>query len=203
VPTHIRAMCQWQVGSGLPEDVMQITPCFRAQADWDPLGGTDWDSLAQDLVTALEGWTFQDRKLTVKLYDIDEAAPGHINRPKATKVSTNVMTHEQSFPRELSLCLSFYGGTNQKRERGRLYVPYWLISGDDPGVRPSDANLAYVAGLVPIFANLGGTNVDWIVWSTTGDKATKVTNAYVDDEWDTQRRRGLRPTKRHAVTTSG
>jgi hypothetical protein len=44
---------------------------------------------------------------------------------------------------------------------------------------------------VPIFTNLGGTNVDWIVWSTVLSSAAKVTDWWVDDSWDIIRSRKL------------
>jgi hypothetical protein len=50
---------------------------------------------------------------------------------------------------------------------------------------------------------LGGIDVDWVVHSPTHDTNTKVKEAWVDDEWDTQRRRGQRATKRITRAQSG
>jgi hypothetical protein len=202
MPTHIRAMVQWNVGSTAPRDVMQITPCFRVGAGLLP-DDPDWQSLADDLRTAVETWAFNDRKLTVKLYDIDAEPTTQVNRPKATAVSTTSNVTESSFPRELAICLSFYGGNNEPHNRGRLYLPYQFISGDDPSVRPSDAMLTQCVALGTALAALGGIDVDWIVWSPTRRAATKVEHIWADDEWDVQRRRGLLPTKRISATTGG
>jgi hypothetical protein len=60
-----------------------------------------------------------------------------------------------------------------------------------------------VMALGPIFANLGGSDVDWIVWSRKNHTATKVQNYWVDDEWDTVRSRGLKRSTRQVATTSG
>ena len=43
---------------------------------------------------------------------------------------------------------------------------------------------------------IGSEHGPWIVWSPTNDEAVHVTNAFVDDEWDTVRKRGLKPTAR-------
>jgi hypothetical protein len=199
MPTHIRAMCQWQVGSALPKDVMQITPCFRADAVF-PGDDPTWTDLADDLADGLNTWADTlKRQLTVKLYDIAGTKP---NRPKATAVRDVGHIDESPFPRELALCLSFYGGPNAPKNRGRLYVPLQFFSSTNPGPRPTPTHRTKVGDLAAIFAGLGGIGVDWIVWSPTVDAATAVENWFVDDEWDVQRRRGLRPTTRTTGTTS-
>jgi hypothetical protein len=202
LPTHIRMQVSWNVGSSAPRDVMQITPCFRAQEDWSP-GGTDYEDLAQDLADALDTWNANDRKLTVKAYKIQDPVPGEPHRPEAIATTSQTSILEAPIFREQALCLSFYGGQNGPRQRGRLYLPAFMLSVGQPDVRPSTAFQQKALDLVPIFAGLGGSNVDWIVWSPTNKSATKVTNAYVDDEWDVQRRRGLRPVTRLEATTGG
>lgn len=202
MPTHILAQCCWQTGSMLPRDMHCITPTFRVQADWDPLGGTDWDNLANDLANALIAWgtASTNKQLTVRLYLIGGTKP---NRPKATVIKNPGLSAEPTIPRELALCLSFYGGQNDRTQRGRLYLPAWLIGATSPGARPTATDRTRAEGLVSPLASLGGVNVDWIVWSRKLSAATKVTNYWVDDEWDVQRRRGLRPTTRTAGTTGG
>jgi hypothetical protein len=199
VPTHIRASISWQMTSMLPRDAVQITPHFRHQAI---LPGDDpsWQDLADDLAAGIDGWDLGTRQLTVRLYDV---AGAPINRPKAIKVLNPATFQSAVTAREVALCLSFWGGNNEPHNRGRLYAPFSLFSGSVPGERPVAAMQQKVADLVPIFAGLGGVDVDWIVWSPTRDAATKVEGWYVDDEWDTQRRRGLKPASRLAGTTGG
>jgi hypothetical protein len=204
MPTHIRAQCSWQVGSTLPRDRVQITPCFRHQLGIIE-GAPDWQTLADDLHAGLTGWASpvigNSNELTVKLYEIGKPPP---NRPQATKVSALPNAAEASIFREMACCLSFYGGSNNPNQRGRLYIPLFLASsGTTPGVRPSTTVRDKIGTLAPIFAGLGGVNVDWIVWSPTKQAATRVTNWWVDDEFDVQRRRGLRPTARTSGTTGG
>jgi hypothetical protein len=181
---------------------MQITPCFRHHAVL-PFDDPNWEQLAGDLGNALDTWLPQPtgRQQTIKLYEIGQPEP---NRPKATHVLKANQSAEGSAPREVCLCLSFHGGKNTKRERGRLYLPLWAVtSTTSVGVRPQAPAIAKAAELPAVLAGLGGANVDWIIWSPTDNKAVQVTDWYVDDEWDTQRRRGLRPTTRTTGTTSG
>jgi hypothetical protein len=106
-------------------------------------------------------------------------------------------------PRELAICLSFYADRNIPRHRGRLYFPAPIVAGSSLSVRPSSIAMNAVAAFVPVFAGLGGVDVDWVVWSEKDRTARKVTNWWVDDEWDVVRSRGLRPTTRLTGSTSG
>jgi hypothetical protein len=203
VPTHIKAMCQFSVGSTLPRDVMQITPCFRTGGVLGEL--TDWQSICDDLADGLAGIPgAATRQLSVRLYDLD--TPGtkqNPNRPKATAIRNVGQVSEQLFPREVCLCLSFWGGQNLRTQRGRLYVPGFIAMPAGQAMTRPDSNArTAVAQLVPLFTGLGGVDCDWIVWSDKLNQATSVLSWYVDDEWDTQRRRGLKPTTRTSGTTS-
>jgi len=206
VPTHIRAHVQWQVGSMLPRDIHQITPCFRHQQELDPLGGVDWDNLATDLLTIFAGaggWVNKTgNQCTVKLYRIQDAVAGQPNRPKSVKIAAAGMSNEASIFREAALCLSFYGGNNFPDERGRLFLPAWVFSAA-LAARPTNTDITKAKSLAPLLSGLGGVNVDWITWSPTKKKATRVEKYFVDDEWDVQRRRGLQYTARVIESTSG
>lgn len=204
MPLHMRAQCSWQVGSMLPRDVFTIDPCFRDQLGVtdDPLSGGDKQALAEDLATALKAWELAptNHQLTVKLYDIEGTKPV---RPMATAIRQANAAQQAAYMREIALCLSFYGGQNAPQNRGRLFIPHVKMSNAAPSVRPSSTERDKVAALVPIFSGLGGPDIDWIVWSPTKRAATKVEHAWVDDEWDVQRRRGDRPTTRTIVSTGG
>jgi hypothetical protein len=204
MPTHIRAQCYWQVGSTLPRDRFVINPCFRHQLD--PLDDDPaWQDLADDLAEAIKAWEFSptQNELTVKLYEIKDHVAGAPNRPKATKTLNAASAVEATSFREIACCLSFYGGSNSPRQRGRLYLPHFKVTTGDFAVRPVSTTRSKVGALATIFADLGGINVDWIVWSPTNNSATKVTNWFVDDEWDVVRSRSAKPTTRTAGTTSG
>jgi hypothetical protein len=185
--------------TALARDRMVITPHFKATVF------PDADALANDLCVAMQGYVGNPSyDVDVKLYDAEvypTGAPKGRKQKGTTPISSNG-------PREIALCLSFYADSNTKRRRGRVYIPHnWLYRKDTspgpPGARPSLTTRTAAAAIVPIFTALGGVDVDWCVWSKADHAAHTVTNWYVDDEWDIQRRRGDRPTTRTTGTTSG
>lgn len=188
-----------QMGSQLPRDAMMINPVINNVSG---LGGAQ--QLVDDWATVIK--TFSGittaGQITVKAYDCEGTKPVY---PAATKILNPGTTMATStYPREIALCLSFYNVHNAPRMRGRLYIPLaWMNSvTGPPGERPSAAYIAKVAGLATSLQSLGGIDDDWSVWSGIDKVARKVTNWFVDDEWDTQRRRGLRSTSRTVGTTS-
>ena len=198
-----RMQVSWGADGGLPRDRFVITPHFSDAGSVanDPQG------LCDDLADALVGWrgTFSgvSREVLVKAYDAEHVStaqdPGV---PLGEAIREPNAFPQSATPRELAVCLSFYSERNLPRRRGRLYVPGPFVFGSGVSVaRPSDAHRAIVAGLVPIFTGLGGADVDWVVWSRRDRVARPVTHWYVDDEFDVQRRRGLRSTTRTVGTT--
>lgn len=201
MPTHIRAQVACAVGTTLPRDTMQVTPCFRHQAIL-PTESPDWQNLADDLLEIFTGWAVgaATRQWVVKLYQIGLPKP---NRPKAIAMANVGLSAEAGSFREMAVCLSFTAGNNLPQNRGRLYLPrIWLNSGA-PGVRPLPAELDRVELLPPLLAGLGGVDVDWGVWSPTQAAFSRAERWWVDDEYDVQRKRGLRPTTRREGTTGG
>lgn len=205
MPTHILLRCAWQFEDLDPKNQAVINPTFRRQMDiTDPTSGTNFQALVDDLGAALTPWTVPaSEKLTIKAYNLEGAAP---NYPQATGTYGNgTPTPLQSVPQN-AVALSFYGAQNVPRQRGRLYIPSFLLSATTAELSAARASATLrtkVAALVPIFAGLGGTNVDWIVWSRVAHAATKVQNYFVDESWDIIRRRKLKSTARTTGTTSG
>jgi hypothetical protein len=138
------------------------------------------------------------REVEVRLYEHSAGDPT-MGDPKATAIVNKGSAPGSGMPREIAICLSFYAGTNSKRNRGRIYVaPY----GASPiGLRPDPSLMSRVLGLATSFAAIGGADVDWVVHSRVDDVSRNVSDAWVDDEWDIQRSRGLRPTTRQTVHT--
>lgn len=202
--THIRASIGWQVDSLLPRDAVTINPTFRYNPILIP-GDPAWQTLADDLAAAVNSWSVAPsaRQLTVKLYEIKDPVPGTPNRPKATKTLATGLFATNNWPGEVACCLSFASGAGGPHQRGRLYVPAMACCSTAPAGRPSSTERTKVGALAPIFANLGGVNVDWVIWSRTQKSAAQVDRWFVDDEWDTVRSRGLKPTTRTTGTTSG
>ena len=178
--------------SALPRDVLVITPHFN-----DAGVGTDPQGLCDDLAAALSAWWTVTGQITVTAYDAQGTPPVY---PQGSATVNPGGAPPSAVPREIAVCLSFYSVRNIPRQRGRLYIPFCVPNsagvGGTGGVRPNASLQAKVGALAPIFADLGGVDVDWSVYSRTDDVARPVTNWWVDDEWDTVRSRGLRSTDR-------
>jgi hypothetical protein len=180
--------------SAFPEDGMTITPHF------DDSGAlTDPQGLCDDLADALQPYVSLTRQIVVKAYDAQGTVPVY---PQGEAIR-NLGTYPQSpGPRETAVCLSFYSTRNIPRQRGRLYIPTVITGISVATARPSAGMRTKIAALVPIFTNLGGSDVDWCVYSRTDDTPRPVTNWWVDDAWDTVRSRGLAATTRDEGTTT-
>lgn len=186
------------VDTALPRDRMVINPTF------DDKGAlTNPANLCQDLAAATQTYFGGGFEVKCVAYDIEDLPP---SPPKGQGIVAKDAKLDSSSPREIALCLSFYAGDNVKRKRGRLYIPQtWLNKKANLGTaqRPTAQQMTNAGGYATILAQLGGADVDWVVWSKTDGVARKVSNWYVDDEWDIQRRRGSKPTSRTIGTTSG
>lgn len=171
-----------------------INPCFR---DEGPTSAPQ--TLCNDLANAIDVTVQALTQVRVRAYDLHGAKP---NYPKAEKILNANAAPASSCAREVACCLSFYSTNNVPSRRGRVYVPqHWLSSGSSVESRPNSTTRAAVADLATVFKNLGGLDVDWIVFSEKTGESHSVTDWWVDDEWDAQRRRGLRATTRLKGTT--
>ena len=189
-----RMQCSWAFDSLFPRDRLMINPCFQ-----DNGATSDPNGLCAALATALQTWAGTINELKVKAYDLEGTKPVY---PAGQDTKNSGILSTSGQPREVAVCLSFYSQRNEPRKRGRLYLPVQLLS-PTWAARPNVTTRDKVMQLGPILASLGGVDVDWIVWSERDRAARKVSHYYVDDEWDVQRSRGLKPTTRTAATTSG
>lgn len=195
---HYRAQITTPTDAGLPRDVMTIDPCFHdAGVTSDPAG------LADELAASVAAWITTAPTVTVKLYDIEGTKPVYPAAQKTVNPGNNLPT---TGPREIALCLSFYAGQNRKRYRGRVYIPFSWVARTSGltviGSRPSAAQITKVLSFRTVLQDLGGPDVDWEVWSGVDRTGRSVSDCWVDDEWDIQRRRGSRPTTRQIASPS-
>lgn len=148
----------------------------------------------------------------IRFYNLNDPKP----RPPIytdTLFSTAVSASTTSrLPSEVALCMSYEGakvaGKNQRRRRGRIYLGPWAAEGasgqhDRPG-----ATLMQIVrdqGNALLAESNGGLLFNWVVYSPTsvasgvgGDPYVVVTNGWVDNSWDTQRRRGVETTTKNS-----
>lgn len=159
--------------------------------------GFDGDDLASDVCDAWE-ILYGVTRIETRIYEARGAAP---HFPVGQFVKNPAAVKQGGGPREVALCLSYYGERNLPRTRGRMYICA-ALAGLASSTRPSPGNQDVVLAHAGRIAALGGLNIDWQVYSPTSDQAENVQHAYVDDEWDTIRSRGLKPTQRHSAAIS-
>lgn len=208
--TVLRMMINIPADSGLSEDI-----CVN-NLHWET------DDVLPATLNVIEGWvsTFYNawaayrspqwtwEQTTVKWYKMGDPPP----RAPVREVSLalNASTGTQALPPELALCCSFQGnrvsGIPQARQRGRIYLgPLAGVAADTTLARPANAFTTAVQSAADALITVmtGDTNKHWIVFTKYagpvpggGDWHARVTNGWIDDAWDIQRRRGNRPTSR-------
>lgn len=156
-------------------------------ADGGAWGG---DSLVEFMSRELSG------AATVKYYNLDDPTP---RAPIRTETfSFTPPATDNALPEEVALVVSFQGtpisGEPQARRRGRLYIGPINGSANTVDGRPTTAFRNRLRlGAENLMADV---NTVWGVWSPTDSAFVTVTNGWVDNAFDTQRRRGQAATAR-------
>lgn len=138
-----------------------------------------------------------DNDATVRIYNMQDAQP---RTPVAINPLTIAFTGN-ALPSEVALCASFQAtpasGMIQARRRGRVYLgplnEAALATGASEAPEPNFI-LEVVNAMEALFDS--NSSCTWVVYSTVDDDWSLVSEGWVDNAWDTQRRRGIRPTTR-------
>jgi hypothetical protein len=135
-------------------------------------------------------------------YTLQEPPPREpltVVRPLGPNNSSN------SMPSEVAMCASFYSGRNLPRQRGRVYIgPLTQASADTTQggtgrVLPTPALVfALVEAMRKLQTNAIDGGLNWCVLSQADQALKSVTAGWVDNAFDTQRRRGEDATSREA-----
>lgn len=139
---------------------------------------------------------------TIEIYALTDPEP---RIPRLTRQWTLAVSQASAnLPNEVSLCASFQAPTSsgipQARRRGRVYLGPFITAvngsaGTDPG-RPSEELITAANEACNRLAEGNEPGQIWGVWSRVGESFAEVTNGWVNNEWDTQRRRQPSPTSR-------
>lgn len=187
--------------SGRPEDQYVNTLHFRNNGslpgEWDPgdqflsdLRDVYWTNMQFDFGSQISG-------VRIKCYSAGDPKPRPVIREKLLPF----VPPNGGGVAEVALCLSYYADRNLPRSRGRIYLgPFAFNTLTE---RPQQQLIDHISALGTGFSALGGANVDWCMRSVKNGDTHKVTNTWVDNAWDTQRRRGIRPLTRKLATVSG
>jgi hypothetical protein len=195
---------RFQVSCGyqpdLPENVVVNTFYLRDNVPNEFPGTTDWGKLCDDAAAAWQAsWYGASplKEITVKVYNAEAAPPNFPIHTKVLNPGGNKIL--PNWPPQIAMCLSYKGGP-LPHQRGRMYLAPWLTAAyNAAGVmntRPSDAMRTFALDLATALAGLGGVDIDWGVWSPSKRLFTPTTQAWVDDSYDTQRRRNWKSTAR-------
>lgn len=145
---------------------------------------------------------------TIKVYHITDPVP---RVPIYTDVTPTEIPSAgaQPLPDEVACCLSYSAGAasgvNMARRRGRVYLGPLnvaaVVAVGNESPRPAAAfKTAVLAAATEWNNGLVGSACAWVQYSPTAGTVTNVAEFWMDDAFDTQRRRGVAPTSRQLVT---
>lgn len=136
----------------------------------------------------------------VQMYNLDQPKP---RPPVYESTFTHAPGSTQVLPREVALVLSFQAsreaGELQSRRRNRIYLGPLNTAGLVGGTSlpaPQLITALTCAGAEMLRASNAAFTWDWRVYSPTDNNYHPIDNGWVDNAWDTQRRRGRSPTAR-------
>lgn len=146
---------------------------------------------------------------SIKMYDLDDAKPRATVYEESYSPGTFGPGTFRNLPAEVAVCLSYSAapasGVPISRRRGRIYIGPLSEEAlasvtPSPGAiasRPMPALQNVILGAaVEMAETAAAADWGWVVYSPTNDSAAAIVTAWVDNAWDTQRRRGDKPTSR-------
>lgn len=169
----------------------------------DLTAATDWvgfiKAFYDDCITAGAMRSREQNGHSVKIYQIGQPQPNYplYELPFNLASAPGAVT----VPLEVSLCVS-YSNTiattvQRARRRGRIYVSGWGSAALGAGVPTTGAQEALLDAYSDyVLAANTLASLQAGVWSRVNDTVYPVDTVWVDNAWDTQRRRGTDPTGR-------
>lgn len=210
--TLYRAQVVLATVDGLPENFVTNTWYFWSNLETDvPLFGNELEDFYQEIDGFLSS-RIATTGHVIKWYSMDDPEP----RIPILEESLGTLTINQAqtqLPSEVAIVASFQGekvaGQSQARRRGRVYLGPWSVlvlgTSTDDGLVASSVTAAIRTACINLQAAAALIHpIGWSVYSTFDLTFTgvPVTNGWVNNEFDTQRRRGIEATSRNAWTVS-
>lgn len=200
--THVKVMARLQMDSGVPNDA--VVNVWHADCTLLANGDQEFvDDLAA-FYESIKGLLSANVALTghrLIAYNMTDPEP---RAPIIEQGFTFSATGSQAMVPELAICLSFQAdrisGVSQARRRGRVYIGPLnnsVTSTTDPSVATSVHEGIKDAGADLLSFSLASANYKWCVYSTADDALYEVSNGWVDNAFDIQRRRGLEASVRN------
>lgn len=198
-------------GSGLPEDVSTNT-FYTEVADTDGLTAflaglvafynDSYGGSGHGLSYYISEYISRDTDACkIRVYDMGDPEPRPLLLEQPFSLAEDGDT--SSLPLEVSLCNSYKAiGASNPRKRGRVFIgPLGLVSLNSNGGPSTPLIQAMAAAAEALQA--GGSGPDpytWVGYSQAAGLPFVIHDGWVDNEFDTQRRRQIRATDRTTWT---
>lgn len=196
-----RAISSKVMQSGIPEDAAQNTWHFQGSFDAS-IGAAvtaAWQQFMRDVYGGVPPNPVAQTGHTLKIYALSDPEP----RAPVWDVGWSFAASPSGtpLPSETCITISYQGarvsGTDQARRRGRMYIGP-LSTGTMTDGRPDSATISSMVTAFQTFhAAIATAGVTFVVYSRTNDAGVAVTDGWIDNAFDTQRRRGVKATARN------
>ena len=201
---HYRAQVTLKTADAVPENFATNTLYFEADtlADLTTVN-TAVENFYKTLGTNFSTLCTQNAH-QIKYYDMQDPEP----RAPVMQTSFNLTANPSAppLPPEVAMCISYQGaqvsGTPQSRRRGRIYVPFFKTTSIAADGRPASGTVTDLKNAAQSLLTASDTapTWTWVQYSKVNDGFADVDSGWVDNEWDTQRRRGRAYTSRTTFT---
>ncbi len=207
----LRAEVHLPFTTNLPKDVSINALHFGVEGDAD--NDSNWDDI-RDLVAAFWNTTISGiapsaylssiiQRATdacyIKFYDAEADPQVLLGQRNFTANSAAVA--ETNYPNEVAICLSLTctpgGSVPVRRRRGRMYVgPVNVgvegsrtVAGEEVPAVASTVRTTFATACENMATQDDFPFVSWGVWSTVNEALYVITGGFIDNDFDTQRRR--------------
>lgn len=209
MPQHVWVRFTGLATSNIARDNISNTFCFFAAKAF----GYEWDN-ALDMVEDLYCTTAPDstaalgayinstikRQARLQAYVIEDSPPRAPVLEREITLPTQATGTQ--LPAEVAVTCSFQGtrqsGSSQARRRGRIFLGPTVALNSGSTTTVSETMVNNIAAQFTEMKAASDASVDyqWRIWSPTDGSSVLVDNGWIDNAWDTQRRRGPRATSR-------
>lgn len=204
------AQVSFERDSGLPED--RVVNTFH-------MTGADAAAAGEDIKAALARFydtastankisDFMSAELAggalVKIYDMADASP----RVPVYAGTFSVDVSSTALPAEVAVCLSYRAplasGVDPARRRGRIFIgPLSTGAASGNPARPAATMIACMAAsAVRLADELNTAAFTWVVYSAAAAASVPITDGWIDNAFDTMRKRGEVATARTEWTVA-